>query len=67
MCNFQTVGEDNRRGKQQKMKYKIRVFATMDFELEVEEEGNVNHEATIYIENNKDQFKWCFDEINKIK
>ena len=47
------------------MKYKIRVFATMDFEVEVEEEGNVNHEATIYVENNKDEFEWCFDEIKE--
>lgn len=45
------------------VKYKIRVYATLEFELESESDYDINGDASDYVENNKNELDWYFDEI----
>ncbi len=48
------------------MKFKVKVSAYMEFEIESECEHSVNGDATNYVINNMQDFTWYFEEI-KIK
>jgi len=44
-------------------KYKVIVYATMEFEIEAEDDWSANNEASHYVDNNRDEFDWNFDSI----
>ena len=48
-------------------RYKIEVRALLEFEIESEDKYSVNGDACAYVENNRDEFDWCFDTIEEIK
>ena len=49
------------------MKYKVKVCASMEFEIEAEDGYSINGTATEFVENNRELFDWSFDEIKEIE
>lgn len=47
-------------------KYKVRVVADMTFIIESEDKFSVNGDACAYVDSNKEDFDWQFDEINEV-
>ena len=48
-------------------KYKVRVYADMEFEIEADSDYDINHEATCYVEDNKHELNWSFDSIQNLE
>lgn len=44
-------------------KYKINVYAQLEFEIEAEDDYSANNEATCYMEEHKEDLDWYFDSI----
>ena len=49
------------------MKYKVRVVADMEFEIESYDEHSINGDATRFVEDNKDLFDWEFDYYKEVE
>jgi len=47
--------------------YKIRVYATMEFNIEAESESEANNSACLFVDNGDKEWDWNFDEIRLIK
>jgi len=48
-------------------KYRIVIFASMEFEINAMDEGDANNIATLQVEQNRDDFDWYFDQISEVE
>jgi len=49
------------------MKFKVRVQADMEFEIESEDENSINGDASVYVDNHREKFNWEFDYYTEIE